>query len=332
MQDVCLFAHFDQDGEVDEYVLWYLRKIKELQFSIVFISTARLSEEAVARLRVDCFDVILRDNTGFDFGSWSAGFDKHGSAIDGRLLLANDSVYGPIRDLATAFDRLTRQSADFYGFVENIEIAPHLQSWFLLLEPAVVRHAAFKAILAQPFSAMTKRQIIESGEVGLSRRLIDAGFRYQALYLTDHAGIAARRHPMNPMHVLWRELLYEEGVPFLKVELLRDNPFDLEDAATILQAVETLDPRVCALVKLHLMRTPVRRPANKPHRNPLYRWIMAGRHALLRNAYHARHRTPGLAELWSSIELEILTAALRAWQVLYVLRDSLCERVRPGRR
>jgi len=230
MLDVCLFAHYDKDDKVDEYVLRYLEKIKELHFSIIFISTARLAETVVERLRADCSDVILRENTGLDFGSWSAGFAKHRSAIQHRLLLANDSVYGPIGPLATALDRMTRKPADFYGLVESLEKSSHLQSWFLLFEPWVVRHATFKAILTQPFAEMTKAQIIENGEVGLSRRLLDAGFRYQALYMINEAGLTARRYAVNPMHPLWRELLFEGGVPFLKVQLLRDNPVGVEDS------------------------------------------------------------------------------------------------------
>jgi hypothetical protein len=38
----------------------------------------------------------------------------------------------------------------------------------------------------------------------------------------------ARRSPMNPSAELWRQLL-QAGFPFLKRELLRDNPTNVED-------------------------------------------------------------------------------------------------------
>src|SRR5579872_6628074 len=116
MQDVCLFAHFDKDDRLDDYVLRYLAKLKELNFAIVLISTSRLAAAEIARAQVLCDDVILRGNDGgLDFASWSVGFAKHGDAIQGRLLLANDSVYGPVGNLGNALDRLTRVAADFYG-------------------------------------------------------------------------------------------------------------------------------------------------------------------------------------------------------------------------
>lgn len=313
MQDVCLFAHFDKDGTVDDYVLWYLSKIKELYFSIVFISTAELSQADIERLRANCCDVIVRHNTGLDFGSWSAGFAKHHLSIDGRLLLANDSVYGPIGNLATAFKRVTRSPADFYGLVESAEFAPHLQSWFLLFEPWVVRNAEFKAILSQPFSGMTKTQIIANGEVSLSRRLVDAGFRYETLYSISRAGLSTRLHAMNPMHLLWRELLSEEGVPFLKIELLRDNPFGIEDAARILQFVETLDESCYRLVRSHLART-----TGSPRRRqrPL---LARYRYALIRERYRVKRENRYLAAAWNLIKLEMLTPPILVWRSVRTL-------------
>lgn len=313
MQDTCLFAHYDRGGRVDEYVLRYLGEIKAANFAIVFISTATLSGADIERLGTDCVDVILRENRGLDFGSWSVGFAKHHAAINGRLLLANDSVYGPIGNLATALDRLTRAPADFYGMVESIEIAPHLQSWFLLFEPWVVRHDALKAVLGQQFFAMTKKQIIENGEIGVSRRLVDAGYRYHALHLTDRAGLAARFCSVNPMHMLWRELLFEEGIPFLKIELLRDNPTGVEDAATILREIEPLAPGICRQIKLHLARTAGKELRRKPPKTAAERWIKSSRLVLVRNGYRLHGEKRRMAEALNFIGLQGLQ-----WLILAV--------------
>jgi len=322
MQDVCLFAHFDKDGKVDEHVLQYLEKIKDLNFSIVFISAAPLLQPDIERLCSHCSDVILRENKGLDFGSWAAGFEKHGSAINGRLMLVNDSVYGPVGNLATALARVTKCPADFYGFVESDDIVPHLQSWFLLFESRIVRNEEFRAILAQPFAEMTKKQIIENGEIGLTRRLVAAGFRYHALYRIDLAGFAVHRRNVNPMHLFWHELLFDEGVPFLKVELLRDNPIGVEDAKTILQAVEPIDPSLCGLMKLHLTRTTAKNSLNRPHDVALARWVKGLWYGLLRKGYRLKRENRRAAGAWNFIKLEILAVVLRVWRVFKSLRDS----------
>lgn len=316
MRDVCLFAHFDKDDRVDEYVLRYLCKLKELNFSTIFISAARLSRGEVERLSIHCNDVILRENAGLDFGSWSAGFDKHAAAINGRLLLANDSVYGPIGSLLNALDRLTAMPADFYGMVENAQIAPHLQSWFLLLEPWVVRSAAFRAILAQPFCAMDKDEIIARGEIGLTCRLLAAGFRYQALHRAQQYALAGRLHPVNPTHLLWRELLCDEGVPFLKVELLRANPLSIEDAAAILKLVKQIDPAICPLIESHLARTANAAPRRRPPRFRYHLWM-------LRKDYHFMREHRWAAATWNTVKLEALMLPLWPWRFFRKTVSSL---------
>jgi lipopolysaccharide biosynthesis protein len=304
----CLFAHFDKDNRVADHVLHYLNQIKRLDFRVVFISTAEIVGADLERVRACCDDIILRENVGLDFASWSAGFAKHRDAIAGRLLLANDSVYGPIGSLGTALDRLTGKPADFYGMVESLEPGPHLQSWFLLFEPWVVKSAEFTAIMSQPFSRMTKQQIIRNGEIALSRRLVAAGFRYEALFRNARSVLMSPRYVANPMLVFWRELLVDEGVPFLKIELLRDNPIRVADAATVLQVADSIDPWFAKLIGPHLARTA--RPQAAFQRPFWSRW----RHALIRSRYRLQHANRPIARAWNSAQLEFLTALLRAWR------------------
>lgn len=312
MQDVCLFAHFDNDNRLDDYVVRYLAKLKELNFSIILISASRLAAVESARAQSLCDDIVLRGNDGgLDFASWSAAFAKHGDAIGGRLLLANDSVYGPIGDLGNALDRLTRTAADFYGMVESVEIAPHLQSWFVLLQPRVVRSTAFKSIMAQPFAAMARRDIIRSGEVGLTRQLVAAGFHYEALYRNETAATLPPRHDANPMLLYWREALLDAGVPFLKIALLRDNPIGVEDAATILRQVERIDPEIRGLISAHLSRTAAAGPT-RPRRAALARF----RYALMRRYGKAKGECRPMAATLTRLQLESMVIALAIWRLL----------------
>jgi lipopolysaccharide biosynthesis protein len=305
MQDVCLFAHFDKDDRLDDYVLRYLAKLNELNFAIVLISASRLAPAEIAKTQGLCDDVMVRGNGGgLDFASWSAGFAKHGDAIGGRLLLANDSVYGPLGDLGNALDRLTRSPADFYGMVESVEIASHLQSWFVLLQPQVVRSAAFRSIMAQPFTAMGRPEIIRSGEVGLSRQLIAAGFRYGALYRHNGTATLPPRHDANPMLLHWREALFDAGVPFLKITLLRDNPLGMEDPAAIIRQVEPLDPGIGSLIRAHLARTAA--GPTRPRRVPLARY----RYALMRRYDQARREHRPMTAALARLQLEVLAVPL----------------------
>lgn len=312
MQDVCLFAHFDKDDRLDDYVLRYLTKLKELNFAIVLISTSRLAATEIAKAERLCSDVIVRGNGGgLDFASWSAGFARHGDAIGGRLLLANDSVYGPVGNLGSALDRLTGAAADFYGMVESVEITPHLQSWFILLQPQVVRSAAFRSIMAQPFTTMTRPEIIRFGEVGLSQQLTAAGFHYDALYRHNGTATLPPRHDANPMLLYWREALFDAGVPFLKITLLRDNPIGVDGAPAILRQVEQIDPEICSLIRAHLARTAAAGPT-RPRRTPLARY----RYALMRRYDRAKRERRSMAAALVRLQLESMVIPLAIWRRL----------------
>lgn len=280
--DVCFFAHYDPDGRVDPYVELYLRAIAACGFSIVFVSAGELRAEDAARISSLCADVLTRSNGGLDFGSWSEAFARHGAAVRGRLLLANDSVYGPIGDLAAMLRRLTATPSDLYGLVESLQISPHLQSWFLLFEPRAHRSDAFRRLMSQDFAAMAKRDIIRNGEVAATASLVAAGFRYRPLVVQSPM---VRRLAFNPTHFLWRELLTRDGLPFVKIELLRDKmgPEMREDA---LREIARISPEWADLIRAHLARMAGRRPAaplNRPTR--IYRRLVQTLYRLETDGY-----------------------------------------------
>jgi lipopolysaccharide biosynthesis protein len=251
MQDTCFFAHYDNQDRLADYVWYGLEELRKCGFDIIFVSTSDLDQVTKNHLRTLCTDVIVRENAGLDFGSWCSAFQKHGGNVRGRLLLLNDSVYGPLFSLQSTLADLTRRSADFYGMVESLDITPHLQSWFVLFENRVISHPALGEALMQPFGQMTKREIIEQGEIGLSQRLVAAGFRYEALYKASCAGRVAQSVPVNPMHHLWREMIQRYQVPFLKVELLRDNPARVYDLDLAKEVVSAHSPVLWGLIEAH---------------------------------------------------------------------------------
>ncbi|MCA3565103.1 MAG: hypothetical protein IOC90_01825 [Methylocystis sp.] len=253
--NLCLFAHFDQDDVLADYVLHYLEAIRAAGFDIVVISTSNLSDADVARLRTVAQDVILRENKGHDFASWGLGIERYGDLVSGRLLLTNDSVYGPIGDLGEALARLTSVPADVYGMIESQEIAPHLQSWFLLFEQQVHRSKAFRAIFAQDFAKMAKADVIRNGEVGLSQSLAAQGFRMRSLFSGRFGNGEAMRITSNASHFLWRELIEQENIPFLKIELLRVNPLQIGRLAAWKELVNARSPVLAPMIEAHLART-----------------------------------------------------------------------------
>lgn len=249
---LCLFAHYHQDGWVAAHTLHYLRALRNAGFVTVVLSTAKLRPDALNDLRAVGAEVILRENTGMDFGGWIEACIRFFPIKAQLLLLANDSVYGPLTNLSSFIDHLLSHDADFYGAVESLEIAPHLQSWFILLRPEAYRSSAFSALMCTPMQAMSnKLALVLKYEIGLSQALASAGLRYYAAFSFDEQQVIARRHPYNPAHILWREVI-ETGVPFLKVELLRLNRMRVVDAVKWRSVVASRDPLLASMIQQDL--------------------------------------------------------------------------------
>jgi lipopolysaccharide biosynthesis protein len=246
---VCLFAHYDRDGLIEEYVVYHLACLRRAGVIPLFISTApELPAEQLRKIDPYCAAVLLRENLGIDFGSWRTGLLAWPEVWTAEsLIFANDSVYGPIGDLQAALDRMARTDCDFWGVTESLQLQPHYQSYFWFFRRSSLQSAAFHDFCDSIFLLRDKDEIIRTYEVGMLQRLRRRGLRGAAL-VPAAAGQTAKE---NPTLHRWRQIL-AAGAPYLKVQLLRDNPHHqpIADWPQVVQA-RGYDPD---LITRHLQR------------------------------------------------------------------------------
>lgn len=224
MRKICLFAQYTAGPSVQPYVFHYLFELCRAGYAVhvALSGKTRILDADRQRFEELGVQVMKRPNTGHDFGAWAALIQA--GAADGadEILLANDSVIGPFAPLAPIIRAMA--GYDSWGMVLSREGRPHLQSWFVAMSGAAFRSAAVRRVFAQDFAAMRKAEIVVHGELGLGAAFeaegLDVGARYRAEFRLRPSRLLA----LNPMHFRWRELIEEGRVPFLKVELVRDNP------------------------------------------------------------------------------------------------------------
>lgn len=263
---LCVLAHFDRDNVVDDYVVGYLRALDELGCETVFVSTAEnLDDDSIGKITPFCSKFIIKQNVGYDFASWRTGLEAVGdlSAYD-RLIIANDSVYGPLQDLRKVFAEMAGRKVAFWGITDSLKYGRHLQSYFLVYGKAVLQSGEFQEFWRRLPDYRHKYVVIIEGEVGLSRRLVAAGLDFaaycpieavQEAQQADAGTLGAKfRDPrISPTLRSWRALM-GMGCPFLKIQLLRDNPMqvpDLDDWEAVLGEVSGYD---LDLIRNHLAR------------------------------------------------------------------------------
>ncbi|TLU70819.1 rhamnan synthesis F family protein [Lichenicoccus roseus] len=222
---VCLFAMHAPDGRLSGAVLHYLGQLAGcgLAVHVALSGMAAMHSQDQAALGAIGATGHCRENAGLDFGAWqhlaSLGCINNAEFV----VLANDSVFGPLRPLSPIFSRMQEIGADVWGMVESHEVAWHLQSWFLCFTRAAWNTPAIARVMALPYRDMTKREIVLHGEVGLGAAIRAAGLDWAACQ-PDHRRGLRKLIATNPMHLDWLSFVREGDVPFIKMELLRDNP------------------------------------------------------------------------------------------------------------
>ena len=275
MKKLCVFAHYDKDNIIDDYVVYYLNELSNIVVDIVFVSVSKLSKKEIKKINGLCLKIICRENIGYDFLSYRVGLESVNFIEYEQIIICNDSVYGPIRPLKNFFKKMNRVNCDFWGITESYEISYHLQSYFLVFNSKLIKSAQFKSFWKSTIPLNNKNYIIDKYEIGLTKFLIINKFIPSAfikinfidiiyMIISNYKTISLYKIVytlffyfknnkfknifknnnkvlcnLNPTHYFWKGLILKDDMPFVKIELLRDNPekINIKDIYAIISTV-----------------------------------------------------------------------------------------------
>jgi lipopolysaccharide biosynthesis protein len=274
-----VLAHFDRDGIVDPHVRRALVEYRRFADRLVVVSnTAQRLPSDVAAI-VDTF--IPRANVGYDFGAWRDGLATLDRGAFDEIVCVNDSVYGPLFDLAPAFADPRTRAADLWGMVVSDqpvegrrERPRHVQSWFFGMRRRLLESDCFEAFWSRVEPVASKREIVDRYEIGLSQQVLGAGLGIAGLYDASTAArvglgeilpqvsvfeprrswrlVKKSRRVHNPSELVWWRLL-AAGIPYVKVGLFRVNHYGL-DLGRLLAGLARATPYDLGLIRDHLAR------------------------------------------------------------------------------
>ena len=273
-----LYVHYAPSGRVSDMVLCQLRSLREAGFAVMFLSSAsNIPEPDWQAVRTVCAVVVQRRNFGLDFGAWQDAVPEiHQRWPDlTQLMLANDSVLGPLHPMPPIIQALRSGGNGLFGLTESLQGGAHLQSYMLLANGRLAV-ADVLGFLETLFISHSKWLLVQAGELRLARWMRRRGHRVAALYayerlvrvaLSDPAeryffaeadapleDIERRLHhwPANPTQHFWHTLATCFGAPFIKTELVRRNPAGLSHVETWPDLVAADAPCGIAVIRAHL--------------------------------------------------------------------------------
>lgn len=246
---VCLFAAYDRDGIVDDYVVDYLTELSR-HADVYYLADGVLEPGELAKIAHVTRGAWSVPHAAYDFGSFSmlardlVGWD----VLDDydEVILANDSCF-LLRQLDEVFAEMDARACDWWSLQATsmehdesyvVDDAPiplaeakrrfigprhwtdvqylHLSSYFLVYRRPVIADPGFRFRLDTVSGQGDKMLVIHKYEVGTSRYLIDAGFDFDTFVPQLHAF-----HPLYSRHVFD---LVERGFPLVKRNYVGENP------------------------------------------------------------------------------------------------------------
>jgi len=183
---LCIFAHYDIDGYVDNYVIKYLKELKAVASKIIFVTVVNIIDSELNKIKGLVDRIIVRKNEGYDFMSWQSALRDEGyenlTEYD-EIVIANDSCYGPFFPFSNMFDVMDMKRCDFWGITENYDYKYHIQSYFMVFRRSLVSSNLFRDFWESVKIEGVKTDIVLNYEVGMTSLFRINGFTC-ASYIT----------------------------------------------------------------------------------------------------------------------------------------------------
>jgi lipopolysaccharide biosynthesis protein len=301
MKRLAIFAHYDRDAVIDEYVIRYLDGLRTVAQRILFISDGDLAPTETAKLGALAEFVPSGRHAEYDYGSWKRGIAHFRGALTecDELILANDSCYAPIFPFEDAFARMARVPCDAWGMTgyRDREGLKFINSYYLVFRRPVLDDPSFVKFWTDIAPRNDKQDVVADYEMGLSRMLLAQGHRLATLVPPDMVDL-----PVHGDYV--RRLMVEYRAPCLKVSLFRDNPTRVPRLGETLAGIDHFYPR--RLIDAHQRRLTKRDdPPNYHFRLGAFRWSWRGR--LLHVFGRTRH------DRWWKLYVQVLGVTVFAF-------------------
>jgi CDP-glycerol glycerophosphotransferase (TagB/SpsB family) len=247
---ICLFAGYDRDGIVDDYVVDYVCELAR-HCDVYYLADSEMRPGELDKLAPHAKAAWAERHGEYDFGSYSRLARRIGWARIAEydeLLLVNDSCY-LLRDLDDVFARMDTRACDWWGlqatkgmmatrrnpanrfrepipmpvvrgslleaFERDYHYDFHVGSYFVAYRKPVIGDGHFRRLLDSVAPQASKKTLIQKYEIGFTRHLIARGYAFDtfidALY------------PFHPIFTNWYFHLLGKGFPLLKRYFLSEN-------------------------------------------------------------------------------------------------------------
>lgn len=180
MKRFAIFAFYNGKGLINDYVVTYLKYLKEVSDSIIFVADNEPNVKELSKIYPLVSHIESYHHGEYDFGSYKIGFRyaKEHYLLDDvdEIILCNDSCFC-VDSLKPAFDKMSTKPCDFWSMTASNEYEPHLQSFFLVVKKKVFNSEVFSNYLDNVKHLDSFLEIVNTYEIPLKKTFEKEGFK-----------------------------------------------------------------------------------------------------------------------------------------------------------
>jgi rhamnosyltransferase len=127
-----IYFFYDKDGEVDDYISYQVKDLKENVDFLLFVVNGKLTSVGRKKIAPIADEIFTRENEGFDVWAYRQGMEHISWGTLEKydeLVLMNFTCFGPIRPLAEAFEWAMNQDLDFWGMTKYHKHSSNPRGW-----------------------------------------------------------------------------------------------------------------------------------------------------------------------------------------------------------
>ena len=119
MKRLGIFFFYEKNGDVDDFITYYLRDLARNLTELIVVCNGKLSKQGRAAFEEFTDQIIVRENKGLDVWAYKTALVHYGwqrlSEFD-EVVMTNSTLMGPVRPLKEMFDAMAeRTNLDFWG-------------------------------------------------------------------------------------------------------------------------------------------------------------------------------------------------------------------------
>ena len=249
MKRLAIFAGYDKDNIIDDYVLFYLKELSKLA-DIIYVADCEMPESELNKIKDYTIKAISERHGEYDFGSYKRGYiyAKENNILENYdyLILCNDSVYGPFFNFKEIVENMESKNTDFWSIFkcqkDKVDYE-HYQSYFLSITKKLFLSKEYNDFIMSIIKEKNKREIIKKYEIGLS--VLFDNFKYIGASFLD-SSIKENDNDNNNIPFFNPLKSIENGFPFFKIAVFNETLFTLhiDDLKKIFEYIKPYDKNI----------------------------------------------------------------------------------------